>query len=241
MKPARVYPEKYRRFTLSEYEGGFAQILILCLILALSVAGFVLYKTVIKPPEKLVDVQFTPPSEKQLQEATKSPGETVHADAGSANWKTYKDQTLAVNILYPSQWRVQSSEIEGGSDFPNKPTGRVRFSDPVIDGTIFISLYPNPQNLSLGDYIAMQTKKEVDYEKVNGPNAGNPYILPTGSQPSKLPNGLAANLKVNDGCEPFSCTTYIISRPKAFYTITFWEQTNKDIVNKMLTSLQFTN
>ena len=91
---------------------GFAPILILCLIVALSVAGFVFYKTVIKPPEKLVDVQFTPPSEKQLQEATKSPDETVYPDSIGANWKTYKSDKSGWQVSYAEDYRM----INGGTN-----------------------------------------------------------------------------------------------------------------------------
>jgi hypothetical protein len=219
---------------------GFVQIIIAVIIaLALGAGSMFAYQKYGQKPTAS-PTQSSSSNNNQTQTTNKTSPSPAASDE-TANWKTYEDKILAISILYPSQWKVLSSETESGSDLPNKPTAKVSFSNPVSDGTIFISLYPNPQNLSLNDYISMQIKKESDYETANGQNAGNPYILPGGSQPSKLPNGLTANLKEKDACDPFYCTTYIVSRPKAFYKIYFFEQTDKEIVNKMLTSLKFTN
>lgn len=236
MKPARVYPVYPEQQRREFNRRGFAPILIVLVLglLVSTVLGYLFIKSRVHPIDYNAEV-ITNKDVENLNSSFPSPSNET------ANWKTFEDRTLAVSMQYPSNWEVFSFGSEGGADLPNKPTAKVSFNNPVSDGTVFISLYPNPQNLSLNDYISMQIKKESDYEAANGQNAGNPYILPSGSQPSKLPNGLAANLKEKDDCDPFYCTTYIISRPKAFYKIYFFEQTDKEIVNKMLMSLKFTN
>lgn len=85
----KVYPESYRR--------GFALPLIIIFIIILSFAGFVIYRTVINPPQKLTDVVLSPPTTEQIQEATKSPDAT-------ANWKTYTNIKYGYSVKYPPTW-----------------------------------------------------------------------------------------------------------------------------------------
>lgn len=134
MKLARVYPESNRR--------GFAQIIIVAIILLLVGVGFfIFWRVKIVPRHSLNDVVISPPSGQQLIEAE------------TANWKTFTNTTIGYSVKYPPEWSALEKTC---GDFFSNGAGSLYKADLCASGaraTLVVSPSVSLEKKLVGDEV----------------------------------------------------------------------------------------
>lgn len=124
--------------------------------------------------------------------------------------KRYRNSEYNIILEYPSQWVESYEPVSTNFDMKQLVSLQSRdFSTQLIPSFVTVSVWDNPQNLSLSEYERQQIAAE----------RGNVLYKPE-SQPTKVA-GVDAFLDI-DSCQPVACHQYVILMDKYFLELTFF-------------------
>ncbi|OGE18747.1 hypothetical protein A3J19_03145 [Candidatus Daviesbacteria bacterium RIFCSPLOWO2_02_FULL_41_8] len=193
---------------------GLAPILIVVLMAALAVGGYLIYSQLpkpIAPPRSITQPTLSPSS---IPESSNS--------AETANWKTYTNTKYGFYFNYPQDFSIK------------KVAERIFFIENKEKKSFVLWIYENPNNLSLKDYEGKHTSKETGF---------GPFVYYPDTELVKFQNFEAYYTKEEINCLS-KCGSYIWTTKDMIYKLTGTAENvpnQKQTLDQILSTFKFTN